>query len=149
MKYLFFTISLLYSLTVFSQSNQFNLKEGYVAEGYDVVAYFDNSAVEGKEEYSLIYKDLKLKFSTQENLDKFNEMPESFLPQYGGWCAYAVAVSGDKVSINPEAFEIRDGKLYLFYKTFPVNTLKKWKKKSPEKLREQADKNWVKIASEN
>jgi len=149
MKYLILVICISLSSFAYSQDANFNLEEGYVAKGYDVVAYFDKKAVEGKEEFSTTHNGLNLKFSSQKNLDKFNTNPEHYLPQYGGWCAYALAISEDKVDINPEAFEIRDDKLYLFYKTFPVNTLKKWKKKNPEKLRDQADRNWTKISPEN
>ena len=113
------------------------------------MAYFDNSATEGKDEFSANYNGLKAKFSSQENLDKFNKDPEMYLPEYGGWCAYAVAISEDKVNINPKAFEIRDGKLYLFYKTFAINTLKKWKKNDPDKLKNQADKNWPTVKLKN
>ena len=43
--------------------------------------------------------------------------PSCYVPQYGGWCAYAMGYNGEKVEINPESYSIEDKKLYLFYKT--------------------------------
>jgi hypothetical protein len=42
----------------------------------------------------------------------------SYAPQYGGWCAFAMGNSGEKVTVNPETFKIIDSKLYLFYNAF-------------------------------
>ena len=66
------------------------------------------------------------------------------MPQYGGYCAYAIAKDGKKVGVNPKTFEIRDGKLYLFYNSWGVNTLKKWQEDAIE-FQKKADKNWVDI----
>ena len=51
-------------------------------------------------------------------------------------------ISGKKVGIDPKTFELRNGKLYLFYNKGKTNTLELWLKESPEKLKIQADKNW-------
>lgn len=88
---------------------------------------------------------VKYKFSTQKNLAIFNENPEKYIPQYGGYCAYAVAIKSDKVSIDPETFEIRDRKLYLFYNAWGTNTLKFWQNEAPAELINKANKNWEKI----
>lgn len=129
----------------FAQSIDYNTKKGYVAKGYDVVAYFDNKALVGKDSFVTTYDKVKFKFSSQENLEKFKNDPKKFLPKYGGYCAYAIAVSGKKVSVNPETFEIRNGELYLFYNSGKNNTLTLWKRESPEDLRVKADKNWKEI----
>ena len=128
-----------------AQSIDYNLKKGYVAEGYDVVAYFNNEALEGDKKYTTTYDDVKYKFSSQKNLDTFLKTPEKYVPQYGGYCAYAVAEKAEKVSINPETFEIRDGKLYLFYNSWGTNTLKLWKKNIMKGYVEKADLNWEAI----
>lgn len=47
--------------------------------------------------------------------------------------------------MNPKTFEIRDGKLYLFYDSWGTNTFELWKKEGAEKLQKQANKNWLKI----
>ena len=61
------------------------------------------------------YPILKFKFSSEKNLALFKESPEKYIPQYGGYCAYAIAAKKTKMYIDAEAYEIRDGKLYLFY----------------------------------
>ena len=132
---------------VHAQTTDYNTKKGYAAEGYDVVAYFDNKAQEGLKEFSTEHDGVKYKFSSQANLDKFEGNPSKYTPQYGGYCAYAVAVSGKKVSVNPETFEIRDGKLFLFYNAGKTNTLELWLKEAPEQLKVKADKNWKKIGN--
>lgn len=53
--------------------------------------------------------------------------------------------SGEKVNIDPETYEIRDGHLYLFYHTLFNNTLPKWQKDEPN-LQRKADQNWKKLA---
>ena len=128
-----------------AQSIDYNTKKGFIAKGYDVVAYFDNMAVMGDDSFLTIYDGVKFKFSSDENLQKFKSNPEKYVPKYGGFCAYAIAVSGKKVNINPETFEIRNGALYLFYNSGKNNTLQFWRQESPEELKVKADKNWEKI----
>ena len=129
-------------LTTFAQNVDYNTKKGFIAKGYDVVAYFDNEAIEGKTEFTTMHYGVNYKFSSEENLKKFSSNPEKYIPQYGGYCAYAIADSGKKVDINPKTFEIRDEKLYLFYNSWGNNTLKTWKKNNVKGLQSKADKNW-------
>lgn len=136
-------ILLLISTSLFAQ--QYNTKNGAVANGYDVVSYFNNKAEKGKNEFSTTYDNVKFRFSSKENLKTFKENPRKYIPQYGGYCAYAIGKTGEKVSINPKTFEIRDNKLYLFYNSWGTNTLDLWKKENPKELQQQADKNWKKL----
>ena len=136
---------LLYASLCFSQTIDYNTEKGFAVEGYDVVAYFNNQAVEGNKNFVSEYDSVKYKFVSKEHLNSFNKNPEKYLPQYGGYCAYAVGAKGDKVSIDPETFEIRNGKLYLFYNSWGINTLKSWKNENPELLRKKADENWKQI----
>ena len=133
------------SFSTFAQQTDYYLKKGYVAEGYDVTEYFNNKAVEGDKKFTATHDGVKFKFASQANLDKFKASPDKFVPQYGGYCAYAIADKGKKVSVDPETFEIRDGKLYLFYNSWGTNTLEKWQEEGPEKLRGQADAAWSKV----
>ena len=108
---LFAFFSLLIVQNVVSQSIDYNIQKGYVAEGYDVVSYFENEAVEGKKEFKTTYENASYKFSSEDNLNTFLNNPKKYIPQYGGYCAYAIAEKAKKVKIDPETFEIRDGKL--------------------------------------
>lgn len=136
---LFLTIS-----TTFLAQN-YNTKKGFVAEGYDVVSYFNNTAVKGNKSFVADYDGVQFLFSSKENLETFNKSPKKYVPAYGGYCAYAIGVKGERVSIDPKTFEIRDGKLYLFYNSWGTNTLELWQKEGAEMLRDKADKNWKKI----
>lgn len=123
-------------------AQEYNIQEGYMAQGYDVVSYFSNKALEGKKQFTTSYSGVKFKFVSQENLDTFKENPSKFMPQCGGYCAYAVATRTERKEIDPEYFEIRDGKLYLFYNAWFFNKKESWLEENPEKLKIEAAKNW-------
>ena len=144
MKRLTLLLLITFSTSVFAQKNYYT-KKGAVAKGYDVVAYFNNEAKEGNKEISIEYDGVRFYFSSQENLNMFKRSPLKYIPQYGGFCAYAMGAKGSKVSVNPKTFEIRNGKLYLFYNRGSTNTLSLWINEGAEQLKEKADKNWKKI----
>lgn len=86
---------------------------GLAARGYDAVAFFaDNSAVRGNPTYEYVWSGAKWVFATAANLDRFKKDPESFAPQFGGYCAYSAA-QGKLVEGNPEHYKVVDGKLYF------------------------------------
>ncbi len=85
------------------------------AGGYDVVAYFtDEQPIMGKVDISTEYKNADWYFSSEENLIKFTLNPEMYVPQYGGYCAWAVA-KGSTASGDPLMWTVVDDKLYLNY----------------------------------
>ena len=130
---------------VTAQTKHFNLDQGLAIYGYDPVAYFlDSKAKEGSSEYSFKYQDVEYRFINEKHKTLFSNNPGKYLPQYGGWCAYAMGDSGEKVEIDPETFKIVQGKLYLFYNFYFNNTLKKWNKEETL-LKKQADKNWQEL----
>ena len=108
-----------------AQTIDYNTEKGYVAEGYDVVSYFDNQIMKGKNEFKTTHDGVNYRFSTEDNLKTFNENPSKYVPQYGGYCAYAIGAKASKVGINPETYEIRDGKLYLFYNSWGYQYIEK------------------------
>ncbi|GAA4959935.1 YHS domain-containing (seleno)protein [Algibacter aquimarinus] len=136
---------LISSTYLYSQTDDYNTKKGFAANGYDVVAYFKNEASEGNKKNIFEYDGVKYKFVSKENLNTFKTSPEKYIPEYGGYCAYAVALKNSKVSINPESFQITDGKLYLFYNAWGTNTLELWQKEDESLLIQKANKNWEKI----
>lgn len=111
-------------------------------EGYDPVAYFkEQKAVEGKKDLTFDFQGVQYRFSNQQNRQAFMTSPSAFIPQYGGWCAYAMGAKGELVEVDPETFKIVDGKLYLFYNKFFNNTLDSWNK-NESTLKAKADSNW-------
>ena len=143
---LLFTICLTgsYAQTEAARQKQFNLKKALAIEGYDPVSYFDGKPAEGKSGIKTTHKGVVYQFATQTNLNKFKTSPEKFEPAYGGWCAFAMGESGEKVKVDPETFKIIDGRLYLFYNFWGNNTLTDWNKEEL-KLKTTGDKNWKKF----
>lgn len=135
-----------FATSLFAQTgNHYNLTKGLAIQGYDPVAYFtQHKAVKGTAANSLIYKGAKYLFATAENKNTFIQNPAKYEPQYGGWCAYAMGATGEKVEIDPETFKVTNGKLFLFYHSWTNNTLTKWEK-DEKHLNQQADANWKKI----
>lgn len=138
-------IALVVTTSLFAQKNVFQ-KKGIALKGYDVVAYFDSKPEMGKKETSTEYNGVRYYFTSEANKQKFEKNPTAYLPAYGGFCAYAMGAKGAKVSVNPETYEIRDGKLYMFYNKGKTNTLELWLQQNPGKLKDKADKNWGKIS---
>lgn len=99
--------------------------------------------MDGKPGFKSNYKGVNYLFSSQSNLEKFKVNPANFEPAYGGWCAFAMGNSGEKVKIDPETYKIQGGKLYLFYNFWGNNTLKDWNKNENE-LKTKGDANWAK-----
>ena len=124
------------------RKKSYNLEDGLAIQGYDPVAYFkQNKAVKGKKDLALVEGGIIYYFSSVENKEEFKKTPSKYEPEYGGWCAYAMGASNDKVEIDPETFKIKNGKLYLFYHSWVNNTLTKWNKDEVN-LNAKADKNW-------
>jgi YHS domain-containing protein len=108
--------------------------------GYDPVAYFtDANPVEGSDKFTHTWKGATWRFASAENRDRFVAAPEKYAPQYGGYCAYGVA-GGYTVSIDPAAWSVVDGKLYLNYSR---GVQSDWNKDIPGYIR-KADANWPK-----
>ena len=137
-----FWVILTLSISAVAQSGPVNSKKGLAVQGYDVVAYFGGEAVEGNENFQVERAGTVYYFSSAGNKAAFEASPERYLPQYGGYCAYAMAVKGNKVSINPKTFEVRGEKLYLFYNKGKNNTLEFWLDQQPTELVKQADQHW-------
>jgi YHS domain-containing protein len=120
-----------------SQPAVFSTSDGAI-RGYDTVAYFtDSRALRGQKEFKHSWNGADWYFSNRENLDQFKSDPETYAPQYGGYCAFAMS-KGSYASGDPEAWTIHDGKLYLNYSKAVRNT---WSKRIPEYVK-RADRNW-------
>jgi YHS domain-containing protein len=112
--------------------------KGIALKGYDVVAYFQQSRpVKGSSQFSYQWMDATWQFSSAQNRDLFAADPQRYAPQYGGYCAYAVS-HGHTASVNPIAWRIVDGKLYLNHDKL-VHRL--WGRDAPGHI-QKADKNW-------
>ena len=116
-------------------------------DGYDPVSYFQQKPVKGSKSYEINHQGIIYQFSTPSNAAAFQKNPVKYIPQYGGWCAFAMADNGEKVSIDPLNYQITDGKLYLFYKNLVYNSIHGWRKNEAEQIK-KADQNWSVILSQ-
>ncbi len=133
-------LSFFLSSHAFAIDPVFSTKEGAI-RGYDPVAYFtQHKAVKGKAKLSYNWQGANWHFSSQANLDAFKNDPEKYAPQYGGYCAYGVS-QGVTPEIDPHAFHVQDGKLYL---NLSKVVLKRWKEDIPGYIKD-ADKNWPEL----
>jgi YHS domain-containing protein len=143
------TFSLLFLLvagtTILAQSSsQYNTQKGVAINGYDPVSYFQSNPQPGNKSIAHTYKGVRYQFSSQGNKDRFVANPEKYIPAYGGWCAYAMGATGEKVKVNPKTYKILNWKLYLFYNKYLNNTLDSWNE-DEKNLKLNADKNWAKF----
>lgn len=106
--------------------------------GYDAVAYFeDGKPVKGLKEFAFEHEEATWLFASADNLEQFKQDPDAYAPQYGGYCAWAVA-QGYTAPGNPKNWSVRGGKLYLNYDS---NVQAKWLK-DPDGFIKKADANW-------
>lgn len=127
-------------------SDYYNVNEQLIAiEGYDPVAYItQQKAIKGRKELSFIKSGVHYFFSSEKNRELFKSDVQKYEPVYGGWCAFAMGNSGEKVEVDPETFKIIDGRTYLFYNFYFNNTLKDWNQQQAD-LKRKGDKNWEAI----
>ena len=127
------------AVSVFAGSETvFKDRNGDAIRGYGAVAYFtEHRPVKGADQFTYSWMDAKWKFASAANRDKFVSDPAHYAPQYGGYCSYGLS-RGHKSSIDPEAWRIIDGKLYLNYSK---DVKAEWEKDSPGNIR-KANVNW-------
>ena len=114
---------------------------GVAVEGTDVVAYFtEGRAMKGSSEFEHEWNGATWRFASAKHRDRFAKDPERYAPRYGGYCAYAVS-QGGTAPIDPEAWKIVDGRLYL---NLDRDIQKIWERDVPGYI-ERADENWPRI----
>ena len=90
-----------------------NTEHGLAVKGYDPVAYFTTGKpTPGLAQFSTTYKGVTYRFASAENRNRFIAAPEKFVPQYGGYCAYAISLNRI-ADIEPDEWAIVNDKLYL------------------------------------
>ena len=127
------------------RKKHFNLSKGIAIQQYDPVAYFtQNKAVKGSASFISNFQGATYYFSSAANKGLFDKNPTQYEPAYGGWCAYAMGKDASKVDIDPKTFKIENGRLFLFYNSWGINTLPKWEE-NHAKLFPSAEENWSKM----
>jgi len=112
--------------------------------GYDPVAYFtDGKRVQGKTEFEYLWHKLRWRFADGAHRELFAKNPDRYTPQYDGYCALGAAAgeAAHKDTVDPEAWAIVDGKLYL---THMRQAMESWRQ-DPAKYIKRGDENWAAV----
>lgn len=116
-------------------------RNGLALKGYDAVAYFTGSkAVKGTAAFSATHNGATYLFASAANRDAFLANPDKYVPQFGGYCAWAVG-HGYTADADPEAWSVAGGKLYLNYNK---SVQKKWLPEK-EKWIAEGERNWPQL----
>ena len=106
--------------------------------GFDAVAFFEqNQAIKGSADFSYEWKGANWNFASEDGLAKFKADPEKFLPEFGGYCAFAVS-KGFTATPDPNSWYVHNNKLFLFADT---GVKDKWISQLPDIL-ETGTKKW-------
>jgi hypothetical protein len=112
--------------------------------GYDPVAYFtDGNPVQGKSEFEYLWHKSRWRFANDAHRQSFAKDPDRYTPQYDGYCAMGMAgeQAAHKDTVDPEAWAIVDGKLYL---THMRQAMEDWRQ-NPAQYIKQANENWATV----
>jgi YHS domain-containing protein len=110
-------------------------------KGYDPVAYFvDGKAVEGSPRFSHRWLGATWHFASAEHRDRFIAEPSKYAPQYGGYCADGVSLGTVTTNVDPRAWRIIDGKLYISYDPGAAEGMEKNPAKVPD-----SQKHWSEV----
>ena len=122
-----------------------NQIDGLALHGFDPVAYFtQNKAVKGEPVLTASYQGVTYQFASKEDQAAFQANPAKYVPQYGGFCALATSI-GIKADIDPHAFAINDGKLYVNYSDKALQAYQQ----DVEGNTEKANHNWREVAKQS
>jgi YHS domain-containing protein len=142
-----FSIALMVSCVPAVAADQINTGYfgGVAIMGYDPVAYFTEGRVmKGSEEFSYDWLGTPWYFASSKHRELFIGEPTKYAPQYGGYCAGEVASNGVTINIDPEAWAIIGGKLYLAYsKEFMAKF-----KANPSDILAKAEANWPAVETQ-
>lgn len=123
------------------QSGRAQLGQDLAVGGHDTVAYHtQRMPVPGSEQFAARWKEAVWRFASKENLDLFVAEPEKYAPQYGGYCAFAVAHGGTSPG-DPKVWSVIGGKLYL---NLNPSIQSQWNRDQTGFIT-RADQNWPRV----
>ena len=126
----FWLVLLILPSLVLADNNRVNSdKDDIAIHGYDPVAYFvADKAVPGKQDLSHQWFGATWLFSNAQNRQAFIDNPQQYMPEFGGFCAYAASV-GQFADVDPQAWSIVNGRLYL---NFSLRVREIWRPRAEE-----------------
>ena len=132
------------SSSAWAEGGVINQVDGVALHGFDPVAYFtDHKPEKGVPNFVSTYEGVSYEFVLADHKATFDAAPATYVPAFGGFCAHAVA-EGDKADIDPHAFVITDGKLYVNYSDKALDAFK------ADEAHEivQANHNWADVSKQ-
>lgn len=118
---------------------------GVALEGYCPVAYFAvGKPVRGKPEHAVAHDGITYHFVSAEARSEFMKQPTKYVPAYGGWCAFGMAVE-DKFPVDPTRFKIVNDRLLLFLRNDGVDALDLWNAQDEQEVVRKADAHWRRV----
>jgi YHS domain-containing protein len=116
-----------------------NQGETLALSGYDAVSYFSGAApAKGSDDFKVRYQGFDYQFANAENAEKFQDNPMKYVPQYGGYCAWAIGANDALAPGDPEVYRIVDDKLYL---NFSNDVARRWQADIPGFIK-KGDRNY-------
>lgn len=113
--------------------------------GYSPVSYFESTGPQfGSPRYQATHEGVTYFLASEGELRRFRANPAKYVPAYGGWCAYGMAVEG-KFDADPTNYEIVDGRIHVFLRNQELDTRPLWKEGNESELRTKADAFWTKL----
>lgn len=114
-------IGVLSSTNVALAVDEYNVSTGTTLSGVGVALRGDDAVAlatglkvtPGHAEYTVEHDGVAYYFASKETMRRFEADPERYAPQYGGFCAFGVAI-GMKLDASPRFADIVDGNLYVF-----------------------------------
>lgn len=127
--------------------HSYNLpSSGLALEGYSPVSYFtEGRAVAGKPQHATTFNDVTYYFASADQRKAFDRDPEKYIPAFGGWCAFGMAIQ-DKFPVDPTNFKIVDGRLLLFLRNQGIDALQLWNQGDDAEQMSKAAAHWQKVS---
>ncbi len=117
---------------------------GVALEGYSPVSYFEGRAERGSALFAVDHEGVTYHLRDAAQVEAFRASPARFVPAFGGWCAFGMAIS-DKFPVDPTCYRIVDGRLLVFLRNANIDALELWNQGDEAKLLQKAQAHWKKV----
>lgn len=142
-------LTVFFATTLFAQDKmENNIDNSNIAlQSYSPVSYLDLGLAQlGNKSFKSEYKKVIYYFTSAEQKSTFDKNPTTYLPQYGGYCAFGAFV-GAKFRVDPNKFIVANGRYFLYLNNVELDAKQLWMaEKNHDKLKKIADKNWEKLS---
>lgn len=119
---------------------------GVAIQGFSPVSYMTEGRAEpGRPQFQVEHDGVTYFLTSAEQVEQFRRDPMRYVPAYGGWCAYGMAVQ-DKFPVDPTNFKVVNGRLLLFLRNDNVDALMRWNSGDEAENLRKAAAHWKKVS---